>query len=239
MSASVSRLSRLAAIGGVTALAVLAVAGPAAAHVTANPSTAVQGSYTKVSFRVPNEMDNANTTQLEINLPLDHPIASVSVRPSPGWIVTVSESKLPTPIKNDDGEVTKAVSKIVWSKGAIAPGQFQEFDVSMGPLPTDTDTLAFKAVQIYSGGQVVRWDQAPLPGGKEPEHPAPTLHLTKAAEPTGAKGGGAAVPIIATKPVAGTSDDGTARLIGGLGLAAGLVGIGVAALALARARGRS
>ena len=232
-------ISRAAAVAGLAAVPLLGVATAAAAHVTVNPRSAEQGSYAKLTFRVPNERDDAGTTKVRVDLPLDHPVASVSVRPLPGWKVEVEKKKLSTPVKTGDGELTEAVATITWSGGRIDPGQFQEFDVSMGPLPTDTDTLAFKAVQIYSGGQVVRWDQAPLPGGKEPEHPAPTLHLTKAAEPTGAKGGGAAVPIIATKPVAGTSDDGTARLIGGLGLAAGLVGIGVAALALARARGRS
>src|SRR4051812_36870977 len=37
------------------AATVLLVAGPAAAHVTVNPSDATQGGYTKVAFRVPNE----------------------------------------------------------------------------------------------------------------------------------------------------------------------------------------
>lgn len=238
MSAPVSRLSRVAAVGAVAGLAVLAVAGPASAHVTANPSTAEQGSYTKVSFRVPNEMDSGDTTQVEVDLPLDHPIASVSVRPQPGWTVAVGKSKLPTPIKSDDGEVTQAVSKIVWSRGVIAPGQFQEFDVSMGPLPTDTDTLSFKAVQTYSGGQIVHWDQAPLPGGKEPDHPAPALHLTKPTDQAGATGD-APSAIGAAKLAAGRSDDGTARLLGGLGLAVGVIGIGIGGLGLARARGRS
>jgi uncharacterized protein YcnI len=237
----VSRAYRLAAVGGVAAVAVLAVAGPASAHVTANPSTAVQGSYTKVSFRVPNEMDNVNTTQVEVDLPLDHPIASVSVRPVPGWTVAVTKSKLPAPIKSDDGEVTQAISKIVWSKGVIAPGQFQEFDVSMGPLPTDTDTLSFKAVQTYSGGQVVNWDQPPLAGGNEPEYPAPALHLTKATGPAADMAGApTADPVAAVAtPATGRSDDGTARLLGALGLAAGVVGIAVGGFGLARARGRS
>lgn len=241
---SASRISRLAAVGATAALAVLAVAGPASAHVTANPSTAEQGSFSKVSFRVPNEQATANTTQVEVDLPLDHPIASVSVRPVPGWTITVTESKLANPIKSDGGEVTQAVSRIVWSKGAIEPGQFQEFDVSMGPLPTDTDTLTFKAIQTYSNGQVVNWDETPLPGGKEPGHPAPALHLIKAAaHPAGTMAGmtstmaGSANPPV--KSTAMKSDDGTARLLGGLGLAAGVVGIGVGGLGLARARSRS
>ena len=54
------------------------------AHVTVNPKEAAQGGYAKLAFRVPNERDNASTTKLEVNLPADHPFASVSVRPAAG-----------------------------------------------------------------------------------------------------------------------------------------------------------
>jgi uncharacterized protein YcnI len=214
---------RAAAISGLAALAVTFAATAASAHVTANPSTAEPGSYSKVSFRVPNEQPAADTTKLEITLPADHPIASVSVRPVPGWTVKVKEAKLATPIKSDDAEITKAVSTITWSGGKITPGQFQEFDVSMGPLPTDTDRLMFKAKQTYSNGDVVSWDQDPgNGGGQEPEHPAPTLHLVAAAKDASAK-----VPVsnAAASDKGSSGDDGTARLLGGLGLAAGVVGI--------------
>jgi len=225
----------------------LAVAVPAVAHVSANPETAEQGSFTKVSFRVPNEQDKVDTTKVEIDLPLDHPIAAVSVRPVAGWTIAVVKSKLPKPIKTDDREITEAVSKITWSKGTIKPGEFQEFDVSMGPLPSDTDTLVFKAVQTYSGGEVIHWDQPTPAGGEEPEHPAPALHLTKPSgsgehgNPAGANGAGAgaaAQPVAQRAAGSSASDsaDGTARLMAGLGLAAGLGGIAIAAIALIRRR---
>jgi uncharacterized protein YcnI len=231
------RSTRLAAVGGTAALTLLLMAGPAAAHVTANPDTAEQGSYSKVSFRVPNEQASAQTTGVEVDLPLDHPIAAVSVRPVPGWTVKVAKTKLAAPIKSDDGEITQAVSRITWTGGSIAPGQFQEFDVSVGPLPTDTDRLMFKAAQTYSGGEVVHWDQDPGNGGQEPDHPAPVLRLTPKSS-----GGGhmmtAQVPI-AKAATPANADDGTARLLGALGLAVGAIGIAVGGLGLARARNRS
>jgi uncharacterized protein YcnI len=242
-----ARLGKAGAVGAGVALVVLAVAVPASAHVSANPGTAEQGSFTKVSFRVPNEEDKAITTKVEIDLPLDHPIASVSARPVPGWTVSIVESKLPKPIKGDDLTVTKAVSKITWSKGEIKPGEFQEFDVSMGPLPTDTDTMVFKAVQTYSGAPAVHWDQPTPPGGEEPEHPAPTLHLTKAsgsgehgapAAEGGANADTAAQPAAQQAAAGSSSDsaDSSARLLAGLGLATGVIGIVIAALALSRRR---
>ncbi len=177
---------RIGAIGAVCAVALLTLAGVAWAHVTVNPHTAQQGGYTKVSFRVPNERDNAATTQLEVNLPTDHPIASVQTRAVPGWTSTVQKTTLAKPITTDDGQVTEAVSKITWTSGKIPPGSFEEFDVSMGPLPTDTDQLAFKALQTYDNGQVVRWIDTTPAGAPEPDHPAPVLTLTPAdATPTG------------------------------------------------------
>ncbi|WP_285626242.1 YcnI family copper-binding membrane protein [Actinoallomurus iriomotensis] len=222
---------RVATVAALAGLTITLAAGAASAHVTANPSTAEPGSYSKVSFRVPNEQPGADTTKLEVDLPADHPIASVSVRPVPGWKIKVEKAKLATPLKTDGGELTEAVSKITWSGGKIAPGEFQEFDVSMGPLPTGVDRLMFKAAQTYSNGDVVNWNQDPGNGGQEPEHPAPTIHLVA----TASDAKDATARVNAAKAPA-SSDDGTARLLGGLGLAVGIVGLAVGAYGLTRKR---
>ncbi|NUT45006.1 MAG: YcnI family protein, partial [Thermoactinospora sp.] len=160
----------------------LGLAMPALAHVTIQPGTAPQGGFTKVAFRVPNERDDAGTVKLEVSFPTDHPLAFVSVKPLPGWKAEVVESKLPTPVKVEDGELEEAVTKVVWSGGKINPGEFQEFEVSMGRLPTGVDQLVFPATQTYSSGEVVKWADPPAAGGAEAEHPAPVLKLTP---PTG------------------------------------------------------
>lgn len=224
---------RAIAVSGLAALTISLAASAASAHVTANPNTAAPGSYTKISFRVPNEEPKADTTRLEVDLPMDHPIASVAVRPQPGWTAKVEKSKLATPIKSDDAEVTQAVSKITWSGGKIAPGEFQEFDVSLGPLPTDTNRLMFKATQTYSNGDVVTWDQDPGNGGQEPEHPAPTVRLTASA---GASAGAPKALPGAKQAASDAKDDGTARLLAGLGLAAGVIGAGIGLYGLTRRR---
>ena len=171
---------RITAVGALCAMALFALPGIASAHVTANAGTAQQGGYTKVSFRVPNERDAASTTQLEINFPTDHPIASVETRAVPGWTSAAEKTKLDKPIKTDNGEISEVVSKITWTGGKIPPGSFEEFDVSMGPLPTDTDELVFKALQTYDNGEVVRWIDTAPEGAPEPEHPAPVVKLTPA-----------------------------------------------------------
>ncbi|MFF3437513.1 YcnI family protein [Streptosporangium sp. NPDC002721] len=238
---------RLAAVAAGTTALTLALALPALAHVTINPGTAVQGGFTKVAFRVPNERDDASTTKLEVAFPTDHPLAFVSVKPVPGWDVKVVEGKLPKPVTTEYGELTEAVTKVTWSGGKIEPGQFQEFEVSMGALPTDTDQLVFPATQTYSGGEVVKWADEPKADGSEPERPAPTLKLTPA--PAEGDGHGASTTPSAAAPAApatsapsvapvaaSESSDGTARLLGGAGLVLGLASLVVAAFGLRRGR---
>ncbi len=227
---------------GATLLGVLATAGPAAAHVTVNADKAVQGGYARVAFRVPNESDSTSTTKLEVFLPEQTPIASVSTMPVPGWSVAVEKGKPATPIEAHGSPVTEVVKKITWTAGAAAavkPGQFQEFPVSLGPLP-EVDRLVFKALQTYSDGKVVRWiEEPPADGGEEPESPAPVLRLARAAD------GGAAAPAVAPAAAAtagdgadsdGADSDGPALALGVAGLVAGLAGLALGGLAFARTR---
>jgi uncharacterized protein YcnI len=162
-------------------LGVVLAAGPAFAHVTVDPSEANQGGYATLTFKVPNEKDDASTVQVEVEIPTDKPIASVSVQPVPGWTATVAKTPLSSPVETDDGQVTEAVSKITWSGGEIQPGQFQQFPVSMGPLP-EADEIVFKTLQTYSDGDVVRWIEATPASGEEPDNPAPVVALEKVAE---------------------------------------------------------
>ena len=85
----------------------------------------------------------------------------------------------------------------------------QEFDVSAGPLPEDTDRLVLPAVQTSNSGEVVARG-APPAEGAEPEHPDGTATASGA--------------------------DTTARWIGGAGLAVGALGLGVGAGAVLRTR---
>ena len=89
----------------------------------------------------------------------------------------------------------------------------------------DADTVSFPATQTYSDGSVVKWDQPPLPGGGEPEHPAPMLTL--------AAGRRRRMNTIrrplrppTTRPAAqANSADNTARLLGGAALVVAALGI--------------
>ncbi len=185
------------------ALAITALALPAHAHVTVNPNTATKGGFAKLSFRVPTEK-GIDTTKLVVQFPAEHPIPFVSVRPRAGWTYAVQKRKLATPISGEGEDITEAVSQITWSGGKIGPGKFDEFDVSVGPLPEDADELVFKALQTYSDGSVVRWIELRT-GSDEPEHPAPVLRLTAAAgsSPSPAASGAS----VSASPVSGSTTE--------------------------------
>lgn len=216
----------------------LSFAGPAAAHVTVSPEEETQGGYARVAFRVPNESDTASTTKLEVFLPADAPVASVSTMTVPGWTVAVTKAKPAKPVQAHGSEIAEVVTKLTWTAtpaAVIKAGQFQEFPVSLGPLP-ETDKLVFKSLQTYSDGTVVRWIDEPVAAGaEEPEKPAPVLTLTKAAA--------AGTTPVSKVEAAGENDDaeagdggGLGTALGAAGLAAGLAGLAMGGLAYARTR---
>jgi periplasmic copper chaperone A len=240
----IRRRSRVAA--GVCMLAVaggvVMMPGSALAHVSVDPDTAEAGGYATLAFRVPNERDDASTTRLEVVFPRDSPLGHASVKPIPGWTSTTTMKKLATPIRSGDSEITEAPSSIVWKGGSIGAGEFQEFEISTGRLPDDAGTLAFKAVQTYSNGEVVRWIEIPSAGGAEPEHPAPMLTVAPPEAATGdvpgeAESTGDERPNagVGADSAAGLSElvatrDPAARWLAGIGMVAGLVALGVAVL---------
>jgi uncharacterized protein YcnI len=224
---------RLLTVTGAATLAVAATAGPALAHVTVNSADAEQGGFAVVSFQVPSESETASTTGLKVQLPADQPLGFVSIQPKAGWSYTAQKAKLATPIKTDDGDVTEAVSVIDWkaaSGGGIKPGEFDTFQLSVGPLPK-ADSMVFKAIQTYSDGTQVQWIEEPAPGSTaEPEHPAPTLKLAAAAAAggTGATPSGPAPTVTAAPATTGAATSGSvvgAYVLAAAGLLAGLAGL--------------
>jgi uncharacterized protein YcnI len=230
-------LSRALAVGGAAGLLVAGLAGPALAHVTVNSPGATQGGFAVLTFQVPNETENTDTVGVKVQLPPDQPLGSVSVKPLAGWTYKVEQAKLATPITTDDGPVSEAASVITWTASAdqgIKPGEYNEFQISAGPLPK-ADQMVFKVIQTYSDGKTVDWIDEAAPGSSdEPEHPAPTLRLAAAA-PAGGAAPSSSAPTVSATPGATSTSTGAssgsvvgAYVVAALGLLAGL-----AALALA------
>ena len=234
-------VSRIAVAAGVAASTVLLLAGTASAHVSVQPQgEAAKGGYATVNFKVPNERDDASTVKLEVNFPTDHPLASVSPQPVAGWKIDVTRSKLAKPLEVHGKKIDEAVSKVTWTadgKG-IEPGFFQQFPLSVGQLPEDTDQMVFKALQTYSNKEVVRWIEEPAEGGEEPESPAPVLALSApAADAHGAPADDKSGEAAKEKTTASSDDtsssnsDSTARVLGIVGIVVGVAGVAFGVLA--------
>jgi hypothetical protein len=150
----------------------------------------------------------------------------------PGWTAQLNMVHLAKPVPMTKDTITDAVGSIVWTAqpGAeIAPGQFQEFTISVEGLPTNTTTMVMPAVQTYSNGVVVNWNQNTVAGQPEPDHPAPHLALASA--------NGAAAAPAASSATSGTS--GAAALwLGGIGVLLGVVALGFAVGAFMRSNGK-
>ncbi|MGW5074318.1 YcnI family copper-binding membrane protein [Rhodococcus sp. NPDC004095] len=213
------RSSRAALVAGATAGLLLCGSGIATAHVGVVAPDAAQGGYTVLTFKVPTESETAGTTKLEVTLPN---LKSARTEPIPGWTSQVTKDP-------STGEATA----VAWTADpgvSVGPGQFQQFALSAGPLP-EQESVSFPAVQTYSDGQVVAWNQQPGPDGAEPDKPAPGLTLAEASESGDAHGAHASTT---AEDVDAT--DSTARWLGGIGLVLGALGAALGLGALVRSR---
>jgi uncharacterized protein YcnI len=230
----------------VAVLAVLSVLGlllgstSALAHVTVNSPGATQGGFAVLTFRVPSESPTATTTSVTIQVPAETPLASARVKPLAGWTAEITRQTLPEPVTINGREITEAIDTIVWTADdgvGLAPDEFQEFEVSTGPLP-EVDEIVFKALQAYSDGTRVDWVEVAAPGSDtEPEHPAPALALAAASGDDSHDGHGAGGDSSASGSDSSDSSDDDSGALGvaivGLVLAiaaaaAALVALGIA-----------
>ncbi|MEU8524882.1 MULTISPECIES: YcnI family protein [Streptomyces] len=246
LSSTVSvNVARAAVAGGLALSSAVLLSGTAFAHVSVQPQgEAAKGGYATVNVKVPNERDNASTVKVEVNFPADHPLASVMPQPVPGWTPVVTKAKLAKPLEMHGKKITEAVTKVTWTASGdakIGPGQFQQFPLSLGQLPEDTDQLVLKALQTYDNNEVVRWIEEPKEGAAEPQNPAPVLKLSAATEDHHGTGTGAKSDDKAAghDEKAGASEhaeavgstDNTARVLGVVGILVGLAGLAFGILA--------
>ncbi len=206
----------LIATGAAAGLALLA-AGTAAAHVEVTSPGAHQGDDAVLTFRVPDESETASTNKLSITLP---DVDEAYTQPLAGWTATLT--------KNDKNQYTTVTWTADPGNAGISPGQFQLFPLLVAPLPKQ-DKATFPAVQTYSDGKIVTWNQQPGPDGKEPENPVPTLTLAAADSDDGMTG-------MSSNTKSASDTDNTARWLGGIGLVLGALGAALGLGAVVRGR---
>src|SRR4051794_22046176 len=235
----IARPSRaILALLAVTAAVLALGIGPASARVTVSSTSATAGGFGEITFRVPSQSPTASTISLRVQLPTEKPLLSVSVEPTPGWVVATSTAPLDPPVNDGGTTVTQAVTGILWTAApgaGIKPGQYQTFSFTTHPLPR-TESLSFPTIQGYDDGTEVGWIQPTITGEAEPQRPAPVLELAP-----GGDGGNtdtsttrSATPFVGS----GTSPSGVAITALVLGIVAAVVGIVAMAVAVATRRRR-
>ncbi|MDG3010528.1 YcnI family protein [Rhodococcus sp. D2-41] len=217
-------LSRAFCTATAAGAVMLASVGVASAHVTVSAPGVAQGGYGVLTFKVPTESDTAGTTKLTVTLPN---LKSARTKPMTGWTSVVTK----------DPKTDEATS-VTWTADPgvmVAPGQFDEFELSAGPLPKEK-SVSFPAEQTYSDGKIVSWNQPAEVDGAEPDHPAPSLTLGEGSDEHGMSAEMSRSEGDSDSSAQSAESDDTARWLGGAGLVLGALALALSIGALVRGK---
>jgi hypothetical protein len=192
----------LLTISAVAGVGVLALAGPALAHVEVSADKTTAGA-TDVTLYFNGEAENpaAGIKSERVVLPTGIAPAEVTLVKAPsGWTYTQNSDGFTVA-----GKALKIGTNAVWS-------------VKIAKLPDGETRLSFKTLETYGNGDVSRWIELQQPGQAEPDNPAPLLTLkpgaastTPPASPSSAAAPvpSAAAPTTAQATEPASSDSGT------------------------------
>jgi uncharacterized protein YcnI len=193
--------------------------------VTLQPGEWEAGAFATMAVRVPNEADAAATTSVSMQFPEE--VITARFQPHPLCEREVRMAPLDQPVE----DVTERVERVTWTcEPGIRVGEFDEFGLSF-QVPEDAavgDEFLFATVQVYDDGEERAWvDPDP-----EAESPAPRVTVIAAEEEEPAEDPAATSEDEAAVPAVSTDDDDgmttVAIVLAIIGLAAGLVALGVA-----------
>jgi periplasmic copper chaperone A len=194
------------------AVLVVALAGPAAAHVTANPDEA-DGPFVRTALRVSHGCEGSPTTAVRVQIPegVEQPRPEVV----PGWDIEIVGAEA----GGDEG-ATGSVAEVAWVAGSLPDEHFQEFGLSFRITDDAPAVLWFPTIQECEAGEH-RWIDIPASVEEwgDLEEPAPYVRVAfgERAQP----------------------DDGAAVALAVVALGAGLVGLGAGVGAFLRAGRRT
>ena len=209
----------------------------ASAHVGVTPDKTAANSYALLTFGIPHGCEESGTTKVTITLPAELNDAQPTVNPN--WTAEKVTEQLAEPKKLADGSsITKRTSQIVYTAKAPLDPSLRDALVLSVKLPDVAGkTLYFPTLQNCEVGQT-DWSQLPAEG-QDPHSlkaPAPSVTVTAAsADGHDAQAASAADATPETVQAAAVSDDG-AQARSWAGLVAGVGGLALGGLALARSR---
>ncbi len=151
-------IRRVLLLSTASAVAALAIASPALAHIDPDPTEAQAGSTLSVAFTVEHGCDGSPTIQLDMRLP--EGVTGASPDSIDGW----------------EGSID--VDVVTFVGGPLPDDEEGTFSVTMTVPPTPDTTIYFPIVQQCEVGEI-RWIAIPTDGsGTEADEPAPALLLT-------------------------------------------------------------
>jgi uncharacterized protein YcnI len=146
----------------------LALAPNAFAHAELFPRSVVSGDGQLLQLTVPNEKDNASTSEIQITIPSGFSLEHVA--PVPGWTATVSGQHMV------NGEMGGGDS-VTWK------GKLSGTELALLPftgVPKNNGEYVFTVRQTYSDGSVVEWS-----GAETSDTPAARIAATAGAGSSG------------------------------------------------------
>ena len=235
----------VAGIGALTLGGALA----ASAHVTVTPDDTAAGSYALLTFGVPHGCAGSPTTKVAIKIP--EQVNAVTPTVNPNWDVQKVMVPLSPAVTDSHGnQITERVDQVVYTAKTPLPDGYRDaFVLSLKVPDVAGQTLTFPTIQTCEVGETA-WIEPMVEGQAEPDHPAPSFEVTAAvaggdddhaasATTTAAAAGAtseAPTSTAAVAPTAATSESGTPAWVAITGLVAGVLGLVVGGLALARSR---
>jgi uncharacterized protein YcnI len=165
---------RTLVIATLAAIAFGAVPAAAQAHIQVRPAQAAPLDPVLWTVLVPNERSEA-TVRIELQVPPG--VSPFSFEETPGWKRTLKLAP------------DQSIERIVWT-GRVGPEGLAHFTF-LATTPEEEGTIAWKALQIYEDGEIVRWI-----GDEGAEEPASFTSITEDAprENAGGEGAEAAEP---------------------------------------------
>jgi uncharacterized protein YcnI len=141
------------------AVALGAIAAPgAAAHVTVQPSTSRPAELQRYRLIVPNERTSAATTGVDVKVPAG--VTFALVESVAGWRAQVVRRR-------------GVIAELRWRAGRVPPDGYADLHF-IARNPVRVGPIAWKALQRYDDGRVVRWI-----GSKASDQPAPVTTLSE------------------------------------------------------------
>jgi uncharacterized protein YcnI len=149
--------SFLTAVAGAALLA-----APASAHVTISPTSSRPADLQQYRLLVPNEESDRDTIGIDVQLPAG--VDAALAQTEAGWRAQVVR-------RNGRPRLIR------YSGGRIPPDGYFAFHVIVRN-PVKTGPVAFKTLQRYSRGEIVRWI-----GAEGSDEPSPRVALSESATP--------------------------------------------------------